>query len=57
MDKKIDTLRTNNSGEYTSNKFNLYYADYKIQRQLFYPYIPHYNGIVQRKNCILLDIF
>ena len=54
---KIDILRTDNGGEYTSQAFSSYYESCGgILRQLSQPYIPQHNGIAKRKNRNILDV-
>ncbi|GKV08051.1 hypothetical protein SLEP1_g19738 [Rubroshorea leprosula] len=48
--KKIQCLRTDNGGEYTSKEFSDYLQDNRIRRQLTCPYTPQQNGVAERKN-------
>ena len=54
--KKIDTLRSDNAGEYTSKAFSSYCQSFGILRQLSQPYTPQHNGIAERKNRSIIDI-
>ncbi|GKV12768.1 hypothetical protein SLEP1_g23879 [Rubroshorea leprosula] len=48
--KKIQCLRTDNEGEYTSKEFSDYLQDNRIRRQLTCPYTPQQNGVTEWKN-------
>ena len=54
--KKIDILRSDNGGEYTSKAFSSYCQSFGILRQLSQPYTPQHNGIVERKNRNIINI-
>ena len=45
--EKIDTLRTDNGGEFTSNEFQMYCMDNGIKRHLTNVYTPQQNGVVE----------
>ena len=49
-------LRSNNGIEYTSEKFNKFCEDAGIEHQLTTPYTPQQNGVVERKNRILMEM-
>ena len=46
---KINHLRLDNGGEFTSNKFNKFCEDHGIKRQFSAPRNPQQNGVVERK--------
>ena len=52
----IQTLCTNNGGEYTSKAFHEFYSSKGITRELTLPQTPQRNGIAERRNQSLLDI-
>lgn len=52
----IQTLRTDNGGEYTSQAFNDFCSSKGITRELTPPYTPQPNGVAKRRNRSLLDI-
>jgi transposase InsO family protein len=47
---KLRVLRTDNSGEFTTTEFASYCADQGIQRHYSAPYSPQQNGVVERRN-------
>jgi transposase InsO family protein len=53
---KIQCLRTDRGGEYTSNDFNEFCVTEGIKRQLTAAYTPQQNGVSERKNRTLLNI-
>jgi hypothetical protein len=48
--KKINTLRTDNGGEYTSKEFVDVCKSEGIRRELIVPHNPQQNGVAERKN-------
>jgi transposase InsO family protein len=40
-------IRTNNGGEFTSDKFKRHYSDHGILHQLTVPYSPQQNNVVE----------
>ena len=54
--KNVQTLRTDNGGEYVSKAFLLYCANAGILRQFSQPYTPQHNGVAERRNRTILDI-
>jgi transposase InsO family protein len=54
--KTIQTLRTDNGGEYTSIEFFDLCSSQGISRELPPPYAPERNGVAERRNWSLLDI-
>ena len=55
--RKVQCLRTDNEGEYTSAEFSQYLQDCKIRRQLTCPNTPRQNGVLERKNRHLAETF
>ncbi|RVW45799.1 Retrovirus-related Pol polyprotein from transposon RE1 [Vitis vinifera] len=51
------TLRTDSSGEYLSTKFQAFLAFKGIIHQRSYPSTPQQNGVAERKNRHILDVF
>jgi transposase InsO family protein len=56
MYSKIKCLRSDNGGEFTSNKFMDYCNNHGIKRQLFVARTPQQNGVVERKNRIVQEM-
>lgn len=54
-DRKIKTLRTDNGGEYCSNKFSQFLKDSGIRHQLTVPKNPEQNGLSERLNRSLIE--
>jgi len=52
---KIKVLRSDNGGEFVSNKFDTFLAECGIQRQTSAPYSPQQNGVVERANRIIME--
>jgi transposase InsO family protein len=48
--KKINTLRTDNGGGYTSKEFVAFCKLEGIKRELIVPHNPQQNGVAERKN-------
>ena len=53
---KIKTLRTDHGGEFNSKTFFDFYLHSGIKRQLSAPYSPQQNGVVERRNIIILNM-
>lgn len=53
--RKIKTLRSDNGGEYRSEKFDEYLISHGIQRQLSVPESPQQNGVSERMNQTLVN--
>jgi transposase InsO family protein len=49
--RKIETLRTDNEGEYTSTKFLDLCKEAGIKREKIVAYNPQQNGVAERKTC------
>ncbi|KAJ4718987.1 Retrovirus-related Pol polyprotein from transposon TNT 1-94 [Melia azedarach] len=56
LGRKIQCLRTDNGGEYTSNEFSQYLQRCQIRHQLTCPSTPQQNGVAERKNRHLAEI-
>ena len=54
-ERRIETLRTDNGGEYTSKEFEAFCKDAGIKRELTTPYNPQQNGVAERKNKIIME--
>lgn len=54
--RRIQCLRTDNGGEYTSDEFERYLQRQNIKRQLTCPGTPQQNGVAERKNRHLAEI-
>ena len=48
--RSIETLRSNQGGEYLSQVFLDYLIDHEIQSQWTPPYTPQHNGVTERRN-------
>ena len=55
-EKKIKVLWTDRGGEFCSTKFASYYEDVGIQRHFTAPYSPQQNGVVERRNKIVVSM-
>ncbi|CAJ2637623.1 unnamed protein product [Trifolium pratense] len=53
---KIQCLRTDRGGEYTSTVFNEYCDSHGIRRQLTAAYTPQQNGVSERKNRTIMNM-
>lgn len=53
---KIRCLRTDNGLEYTSAEFKNFCLKQGIKRHLIAPYSQHQNGVVERKNKIVVEM-
>jgi transposase InsO family protein len=54
--KKLKVLHTGNGGEFTSVQFGEYCADEGIQRHYSASYTPQQNGIVERRNQMVVNM-
>jgi transposase InsO family protein len=50
IELKIKCLRSDNGGEFTSNKFMEFCREHGIKRKLSISRTPQQNGVVERKN-------
>ena len=48
--KQVKALRSDNGGEYISNKFKEFCSREGIRRELIAPHNPQQNGVTERKN-------
>jgi len=53
---KLKMLRSDNRGEFTSQKFEGYLAKEMIKHQLTVPYTPQQNGVSERRNQTLMEM-
>ena len=53
---RINGLRIDESGEFTSQTFIAYCQKHGVIRQITQPHTPHQNGVVERKNRTLFDL-
>jgi hypothetical protein len=53
--KKLKVLRTDNGGEFTSVQFGEHCAGEGIQRHFSAPYTPQQNGVVERRNQMVVS--
>ena len=52
--KQVKALRSDNGGEYISNEFKDFCRKEGIRRELIAPHNPQQNGVVERKNRMIL---
>jgi Reverse transcriptase (RNA-dependent DNA polymerase)/gag-polypeptide of LTR copia-type/Integrase core domain/GAG-pre-integrase domain len=52
---RVSRLRSDNGGEFTSNKFNLYLQEHGIQRELTAAHTPQQNGVTERRNRVVVE--
>jgi transposase InsO family protein len=53
---KINCLRSENGGEFTSKEFNVFYETHGIKRQFYDARTPQQNMIFERKNRIVQEV-
>jgi transposase InsO family protein len=53
--KRVKVLRSDNGGEYVSNKFGSFCRDRGIVQQFTPPYTPQLNGVAERMNRTLIE--
>jgi hypothetical protein len=56
LERKIKHVRTDRGGEYFSNIFTLFCEEHGIIHERTPPYSPQSNGVVERKNCTLINL-
>ena len=56
LGRSIKALRPDRGGEYLSQTFLDYLRDNGILSQWTPPYMPHHNGVAERRNRALLDM-
>jgi transposase InsO family protein len=54
-ERKINILRSDNGGEYTSKEFMNFCKDVDIKRELTTSYNPQQNGLAKRKNITIME--
>jgi transposase InsO family protein len=50
----VKALRSDNGGEYISNEFKDFCSKEGIQRELISPHNPQQNGVMERKNIMIM---
>jgi hypothetical protein len=55
-ERKINMLRSDNGGEYSSKEFVNFCKDVGIKRELTTPYNPQQNGVAKRKNRTIMEV-
>jgi hypothetical protein len=55
FERKIQFLRSNNGGEFSSNDFKTLCKKVGIKRELSTPYNTQYNGVAERKNRTIME--
>ena len=55
-EKKINILRSENGGEFTSNELNDFCKEDGIKRELTIPYNPQQNGVAERNNRSIMAV-
>ena len=53
----LKILRSDRGGEYMSEKFESFLKKHRIRHQLTVRSTPQQNGVVERKNRIIMDLF
>ena len=53
---KINTLRSDNGGEFVKNEFEEFLSKHGIQHRKTVPYTPQQNGVAERKNITLVEM-
>ncbi|CAL8083743.1 unnamed protein product [Prunus armeniaca] len=53
---KLKKLRSDKGGEYTSNEFNRFCDEIRMERQLTVAYSPQQNGVAERKNRTIVEM-
>lgn len=54
--KNIKVFRTDRGGEFTSNEFKEYCEGVGIERHYTTPYTPQQNGVVERRNRMMVEM-
>ena len=54
--RKLRVLRTDSGGEFTTAEFASYYANEGIQRHYSTPYSPQQNGVIERRNQMVVGM-
>ena len=53
--KQVKALRSDNGGEFISNEFKYFCSKEGIRRELIVPHNPQKNGVMERKNRMIVD--
>ena len=56
LERNIENIRSDRSGEYFSNEFNLFCKEHGIVHERTPPYSPESNGVAERKNRTLTEM-
>jgi transposase InsO family protein len=56
LEKKIKCFRSDRSGQYFSNEFDLFCVEHGMIHERTPPYSPQSNGVAERKNRTLTDL-
>ena len=54
-EEDVEVLRSDNGGEYTSDKFTKFCADKRILHEFTLPYCPQQNGVAERLNRTIME--
>ncbi|WVZ88848.1 hypothetical protein U9M48_035316 [Paspalum notatum var. saurae] len=54
--KAMRAIRSDNSREFRNSRFENFYRDLGLEHQFSSPYTPPQNGVVERKNCTLVEM-
>ena len=54
--KQVKALQSDNGGEYISNEFKDFCSKEGIQRELIAPHNPQQNGVMERKNRMIMGV-
>ena len=55
-ERRINTTKTDNGGEYTSKYFESFCKEVGINKELTTPYNPQQNGVAERKNTTIMEV-
>ena len=56
VELRIKCLRSDDGGEFTSKEFNLFCEEHSIKRQFSAARTPQQNGVVERKNRVVMEM-
>ncbi|WVZ79849.1 LOW QUALITY PROTEIN: hypothetical protein U9M48_027378 [Paspalum notatum var. saurae] len=54
--KAMRAIRSDNDGKFRNSQFENFYRDLGLEHQFSSPYTPLQNGVVERKNCTLIEM-
>ncbi|XP_019459894.1 PREDICTED: uncharacterized protein LOC109359651 [Lupinus angustifolius] len=54
--KNLKIIRTDGGDEFTSREFENFYLDQGIVHEIIAPYTPQHNGVVERRNMIVMNM-